>query len=136
MTKENETFDVEAVMRVVGEAAVTFEAGLTPEDKAALKNRKFDDSAPEIVYSIDERDQAMSDFDALAAADAMSALADEIQFVVNRKMEMAYRQALEVYYTAEELARDPEHAELVPHVEAMRRAHEEQYGMPIPPKAV
>jgi hypothetical protein len=49
-------------------------------------------------------------------------------------MEEAYRWALDAYYTAEELARDPAHAELVPHVEAMQRAHEAQYGKPIPPK--
>ena len=84
--------------------------------------------------STDEREQAMSDFEALAAADALEALADEIQFFIDRRMEEAYRKALDVYYTAEELARDPEHAELVPHVEAMRRAHEQQYGKAIPPK--
>ena len=49
-------------------------------------------------------------------------------------MEELYRKGLEVYYAAEDLARDPAHAELIPHVEAMRRAHEAQYGRPIPPR--
>jgi hypothetical protein len=39
-----------------------------------------------------------------------------------------------VYYIAEELAKDPAHAELIQHVEAMRKAHEKQYGKVIPPK--
>jgi hypothetical protein len=135
MTKENQIIDIDAVLRVVSETTATFEASLTPEERLAMQSRKRDDQPPELVYSVDERDQAMSDFEALAAADALEALAGEIQFVVDRKMEKGYRQALEVYYTAEELARDPEHAELVPHVEAMRQAHEAQYGRPIPPKS-
>jgi len=41
--------------------------------------------------------------------------------------------ALRIYYAAEELARDPANAHLIPHVEAMRRAYEHDYGVPIPP---
>jgi len=42
--------------------------------------------------------------------------------------------AMKVYYAAEELAKDPEHAELIPHVEKMREAYSSFYGKPIPPK--
>jgi hypothetical protein len=133
-TKENQNFDAEAVLRLVNEMKVTFETELTAEERLAMQNRQSDDQSAAFVYSTDEREQAMSEFEALAAADALEALADEIQFFIDRRMEEAYRKALDVYYTAEELARDPEHAELVPHVEAMRRAHEQQYGKAIPPK--
>jgi len=129
-------FDAEAVLQLVNEAKLTFEAELTPDERLAMKNRPADDQSSAIVYSAYEREEAMSDFEAVAAADALGALADEIQFFIDRRMEDAYRKALHVYYTAEKLARDPEHAELVPHVAAMRRAHEEQYGKPVPPKRV
>jgi hypothetical protein len=59
-------------------------------------------------------------------------LARQIETVIAQRMEQAYAQALHVYYVAEELSRDPANAELLPHVEAMRAAHEEQYGYPIP----
>jgi hypothetical protein len=133
-TKENQIIDAEAVLRVVGEVTATFEAQLTAEERLAMRNRSADDRSSAIVYPADERDAALSDFEALAAADALKTLADEIQFFIDRRMEEAYRWALDAYYTAAELARDPEHADLVPHVEAMQRAHEEQYGRPIPPK--
>ena len=129
-----ESFDPAAVVRLVGRIQASLEAKLTPEDRAAMKNRDGDDRTSSLVYTAEEREQAMSDFEILAATDALEAMADEIQSFVDHRMEQLYGQALEVYYAAEELSRDPEHAELLPHVEAMRRAHEEQYGRPIPPK--
>jgi hypothetical protein len=66
--------------------------------------------------------------------DTREILSQLVQLFCERRMEEAYRKALDVYYTAEELARNPEHAELLPHVDAMRQAHEAQYGRPIPPK--
>ncbi|HYK04607.1 MAG TPA: hypothetical protein VE974_22840 [Thermoanaerobaculia bacterium] len=41
---------------------------------------------------------------------------------------------LDIYYAAEELARDPEHVHLVEHVEKMRRSYEAEEGRPIPSK--
>ena len=133
-TKGNQTFDAAEVLRVVSKATATFQAALTPEERLAMEKRTHDDQPPAFVYSIDEREEAMSDFDALAAAEALGMLADQIQTVIDQRMEAAYHKALEVYYTAEDLARQPEHAELLPHVEAMRQAHEQQYGRPIPPR--
>ena len=130
----NQTIDVQAVFDLVRNATETFAADLKPEERLAIKDVSADDVLPGIVYSVDEREQAMSEFDTLAAAQALSTLANQIQYVVDRRMQEAYRMALDVYYAAEELARDPEHAELIPHVEAMRQAHEQQYGKPIPPK--
>jgi hypothetical protein len=41
---------------------------------------------------------------------------------------------LNVYYATEELVKDPANAHLIPHLEAMRKAYEDSYGKPIPPK--
>jgi hypothetical protein len=76
----------------------------------------------------------MEDFDLMAVADGLEAFADDIQAVVDQKRALAVAKALEIYYAAEELARDPAHPELIPHVENMRRAYEKEFGKPIPPK--
>ena len=134
LSKENRPFDPAEVLRMVEAVSASLDAELTPEDRQAMKQRTGDDVMSSLVYSADERETAMSDFDMLAAGEALEALANEVQSFCERRMEEAYRRALEVYYTAEELSCDPEHAELLPHVDSMRRAHEEQYGRPIPPK--
>jgi hypothetical protein len=75
-----------------------------------------------------------TDFELGAIADALESLASDVQTAIDRARAEATEKALEVYYTAEELARDPAHADLIPHVEAMRRAYEKDHGKPIPPK--
>lgn len=75
------------------------------------------------------------DFDDAAVIHAVESLAADAQAIVDAGMERAFEMALDVYYKAEELARDPENAELVQHVENMRRAFENSYGHPIPTKA-
>jgi len=74
------------------------------------------------------------DFEYAAVADALDSLASDVRAAIDRAQAEATEKALEVYYTAEELARDPAHADLIPHVEQMRRAYERTYGKPIPPK--
>jgi hypothetical protein len=74
------------------------------------------------------------DFEYAAVADGLQSLADDISAAVDEKRAAMVEQALEVYYTAEELARDPEHADLIPHVEKMRAAYEHDHGHPIPPR--
>jgi hypothetical protein len=57
-----------------------------------------------------------------------------MQSVLDRRRQSLYQQALDVYYATEELARDPEHAHLAAQVEALRLAHEREYGHPPPPR--
>ena len=76
----------------------------------------------------------LDDFDRMAVAEGLQAFADDIEAVIEQKNAAALVKALEIYYVTEELARDPAHPELIPHVENMRRAYEKQYGKPIPPK--
>ena len=78
--------------------------------------------------------RSLEDFENLAVVEALESLADDVHAAVEEARETAYRQALEVYYAAEELARDPEHADLIAQVEAMRQAHQSSYGRPIPPR--
>ena len=74
------------------------------------------------------------DFEYAALADGLESLTRELEAAIDYAHELAKAKALEIYYTAEELARDPEHAELIPHVERMREAYERDYGVGIPAK--
>jgi len=73
------------------------------------------------------------EFEYAAVADALESLADDISTAVARANARAKEEALKIYYAAEELARDPQHANLIEHVEKMREAYLSQYGKPIPP---
>jgi hypothetical protein len=132
--KEHLNVDAEAILKTVAEVSATFQKTLTPEERA-LMNRPLDggDELP-AAYAAEEGELAESDFELASAAEALRTLAGQIESVIDRRMQAAYAEGLRVYYVAEELARDPEHAELIPHVEAMRNAHQAQYGRPIPPK--
>ena len=77
---------------------------------------------------------AMADFEDQAVVDALGSMADELHAAIEEKREKLFRDSMEIYYTAEELARDPAHAHLIPHVEAMRAAYEKDFGRPIPPR--
>jgi len=134
MMKEHSSIDAAAVLRVVSEASAAFDATRTAEERQTWNVRDTDGAMPAPVYSTSERDEALSDFETLAAADALIALAEEIEADCQRREQELYLACLEAYYTAEELSRDPQQAHLLPHVEAMRKAHETQYGKEIPPQ--
>ena len=76
----------------------------------------------------------MADFEMESIAEALESMADELHDAIDAAQAKALAQALDVYYAAEELARDPAHADLIPHVEAMRAAYEHDFGKPIPPR--
>ena len=78
--------------------------------------------------------ETAEDFEYAAVAEGLQSLADDLSAVIEQKRARLEEQALEVYYTAEELARDPEHADLIPLVERMRQAYQNDYGRPIPPR--
>ena len=76
----------------------------------------------------------MVDFEMESVAEALESMADELHGAIDAAQAKALSQALDVYYTAEELAKDPAHADLIPHLEAMRAAYEHDFGKPIPPR--
>jgi hypothetical protein len=74
------------------------------------------------------------DFELETVADALETMVEETNAVIEALDESLFEQALDIYYAAEELARDPEHAHLVEHVEKMRRSYEAEEGRSIPSK--
>jgi len=77
---------------------------------------------------------SIEDFEDAALIDALEDITDELGAALAEKREKMIAQALEVYYTAEDLAKDPAHAELIPHLEKMRQAYLNDFGTPIPPR--
>ncbi|MEO8137701.1 MAG: hypothetical protein ABI831_27430 [Betaproteobacteria bacterium] len=77
---------------------------------------------------------SMADFETQALIDALEAMAEEIRTVIAEKEAKALEMALDAFYVAEDLIRDPQHAELIPQVEALRAAYERDFGRPIPPR--
>jgi hypothetical protein len=90
-------------------------------------------SAPEPQSrTIDAR--TAEEFEVAAIADALETLTADVAATIAETERRVYESALDVYYATEALARDPEHPETIPHVEAMRAAHKKAYGKPVPPK--
>ncbi len=77
---------------------------------------------------------SMEDFELETVAEALETMVEETNAVIEALDESLFEQALDIYYAAEELARDPEHAHLIEHVEKMRRSYEAEEGRPIPSK--
>jgi hypothetical protein len=131
MTREAQ-IDPAEVMRVAAEASAAFDSVLTPEELAALEHVRVETDDAGVAYSMLEREQAMEAFAGIAAIDSLQILAERIRTTIERREQELYHQCLEAYYAADELSRDPAHADVIPHVETMRRAHLAQYGREIP----
>jgi hypothetical protein len=94
--------------------------------------RLNDAPRPEKTSRVDA--QSVEEFELAAVADALETLGEDLRATIREAEDRLYEQCLDVYYAAEELARDPEHANVIPHVEALRKAHENSYGRAIPTK--
>jgi hypothetical protein len=79
-------------------------------------------------------DEAMEAFEMLALEDTLESLAADVHAIVEEKREALMAKVMEIYYAAEELSKDPEHADLIPQVEQMRAAYRKDFGTEIPPK--
>lgn len=77
---------------------------------------------------------AMADFEQEAIIEALQSLADDVHAGIEEKRKKMMEKALEIYYVAEELSKQPENAHLIKHVEEMQRAYQAEFGKPIPPK--
>ena len=89
---------------------------------------------PPVPASIGGHSEEVTDFEWESVEIAAQSMADELHEAIEEARAKALAQALEVYYAAEELARDPAHADLIPTVQGMREAYEREYGKPIPPR--
>jgi hypothetical protein len=66
-------------------------------------------------------DEALELFEMVTLAGALESFAGELSDSIETAQQQAMTGALEIYYAAEKLAKDPEHAHLIPYVEQMRR---------------
>ena len=73
-------------------------------------------------------------FDLETVQEGVESVLAELTASLDYARNKAIEESLKIYYVAEELARDPEHANLIPHVLAMREAYERDFGEPIPPR--
>ena len=96
-----------------------------------LKSLAQDGTATPVV-ALDT--ETMTDFELETVAEGLERLTAELTGALESAHARVLADALRVYYAAEELARDPANAHLIPHVEAMRHAYEHDYGVPIPAK--
>ncbi|HEX9985571.1 MAG TPA: hypothetical protein VGF69_20100 [Thermoanaerobaculia bacterium] len=131
---EDETIDLAALMHAVQNLQAAMDAAFTPEERAAAlaAGGGTDDTAATMVYPADQRDIALDDFALDGAVESLHAMSEQIQALIKQKMDAGYEASLQVYYAAEKLAREPEHAHMREQVENMRRAHVAQYGREIP----
>jgi hypothetical protein len=89
---------------------------------------------PKEKSSILKKTKTLEDFAWEAVLEALNMFQMELSTALQRTNEKLTKQALEIYYIAEELAKDPAHEHLIPFVEKMRTAYEHDFGKPIPPK--
>jgi len=77
-------------------------------------------------------EEAMELFELETLADALESFAGEISDSIETARDKAVAGALEIYYAAVELAKDPDHAHLIPIVEQMRESYRRDFGRDIP----
>jgi len=79
-------------------------------------------------------EDAMELFEMETLADALESFAGEVSAAIDDAQQKAMVEALKIYYAAEELAKDPAHAHLIPYVEEMRAIYRRDFGTDIPKK--
>ena len=121
MKKTKKKFDAAPILQQLAE----IRKGLP--HRASIPSRPASDGR-----ALDVRTE--EDFEYAALVEGLESLAADVSATVEHARAAATAKALEIYYAAEELSRDPEHADLIPLVEKMRAAYESDYGKPIPPK--
>lgn len=77
-------------------------------------------------------DEAMEIFELETLANALEPFAGELSDSIEAAQQQAMAGALEIYYAAEKLAKDPDHAHLIPYVEQMRAVYRRDVGTDIP----
>jgi hypothetical protein len=128
-TPKKKKLDAEALLRLLEQIRTSI------PDKYRDPNRPARPSSGDgRMTALDFQPQTAEDFDLVAAYEGIEATLEEVSASVEYARAKGVQEALKIYYAAEELARDPEHADLIPHVEKMREAYERDFGKPIPPK--
>lgn len=71
-------------------------------------------------------------FEMETLGEALESFAGELSASIEAAEEKAVADAMEIYYAAEKLAKEPEHAHLIPYVEEMRASYRRDFGEEIP----
>ena len=98
---------------------------------AARPKKKVSDTA-DLTSFVPADEAALEQFEMETLAVALESFAGELSASVEEAQQKAMSDAMEIYYAAEELAKDPEHAHLVPYVEQMRAIYRRDFGVDIP----
>jgi hypothetical protein len=67
-------------------------------------------------------------FEMETLADALESFAGELSDSIETAQQKAIAEALEIYYAAEKLAKEPEHAHVIPYVQQMRAIYRRHFG--------
>ena len=81
---------------------------------------------------VHESEDAVRQFELESLYHSTGQVAAELEASLDAANARLFDQAMEVYYAAEELSRDPAHADLIPLVEDLRATFEKDMGYPIP----
>jgi hypothetical protein len=122
-------FDVEAVINTL--ASIRERIPQLAKARAAAPPPEVPEERLSFVPGDEE---AMKTFEMQALADALESFADELRASIDEAEQKLMADAMAVYYAAEELSKDPEHAHLIPYVEQMRAIYRRDFGKEIPPK--
>ncbi|HYK03771.1 MAG TPA: hypothetical protein VE974_18585 [Thermoanaerobaculia bacterium] len=134
-TEDAQPVDTDALLQAINELRMTFERTLPRDVRGLLPQGPATDEAAPYMYSAVHKEAAMEDFAFESALETLELLAEQARVVAEIKREQAYQMALRIYYGLEDaLAADPDNTEVATHVNNMRRAHQSQYGKPIPPR--
>jgi hypothetical protein len=127
----------EKTIEVMEKTNAALNATMKPEERAAVEAMmtRMAETRPAAAYAASENASADEDFELTTAAEATEAMMNRIHAFLEVRQQWLYEYALKVYYALEDaLAKDPENESLLKHAENMRRAHESQYGKPLPPR--
>jgi hypothetical protein len=95
---------------------------------------RVEDTAADMGVFVGGTPEEMEAFEMETLADALESFADELSESIETAQQKAMAQAMDIYYAAEELSKDPEHAHLIPYVEQMREIYRRDFGKDIPKK--
>jgi hypothetical protein len=76
-----------------------------------------------------------ADFEHAALLDAVHSLGEDLDAagrLLDERIDRLVQDAVRTYHLAEELSRDPAHADLIPVLEKLRKSYERDFGKPIP----
>jgi hypothetical protein len=122
-----EQLDAEAILQAVAEMRESL-----PEITGGQRSNDTHDGRS--LFPEGEPAETEEDFEWAAVIDALESFADDVSAIAEHKEAKLIESLLELYYAAEEAARDPANAELLPHLQEMREAYEHDFGEPIPPR--